>query len=55
MKFAVAILSLLSVTSADNIRGDERRRLSFDNIAGYAPGSQVGSFLVFLFVSAPTG
>jgi len=42
MKFTVLALSALSLVSADNVRAaNESRRLSFESIAGYAPGSQV--------------
>jgi hypothetical protein len=36
MKFSVLCLSALSLVAADNVR-----RLSFESVAGYAPGSQV--------------
>jgi len=42
MKFTIFALSALSLVSADNIRAaNDSRRLSFEQIAGYAPGSQV--------------
>jgi len=41
MKFSLLTLAVLSLVNADNVRSTESRRLSFEKVAGYTPGSQV--------------